>query len=136
MPQDYAEAVKWYRRVADRGNADAQNTLGIMYNEGRGVSQDHAEAAKWFRRAADRNYADAQNNLGVLYVTGQGVPQDFVQAYKWYGLATARARAIGVGDGELAVRNRDDVAAKMTPAQIAEAQKLIRDWKPGADGAK
>ncbi len=136
VPQDYAEAVKWYRRVADRGNANAQNTLGIMYSEGRGVPQDHAEAMKWFRRAADQGYADAQNNLGVMYASGQGVPQDFVQAYRWYSLAATGSKSFGVGDGELAVRNRDDVAAKMTPAQIKEAQKLVRDWKPNTKGAK
>jgi len=136
VPQDYAEAVKWYRRVADRGHADAQNILGIMHSNGQGVPKDYAEAVKWFRRAADRGYADAQNNLGVMYANGQGVPQDFVQAYKWYTLAAAGSKSLGAEDGEPAVRNRDDVASKMTPAQIEEAQKLARDWKPGSEGPK
>ncbi len=60
VPQDYAEAVKWYRMAAEQGDAKAQSNLGFMYDNGQGVPQDYAEAAKWFRLAAEQGDADAQ----------------------------------------------------------------------------
>jgi hypothetical protein len=121
VPQDYAEAVKWYRKAADHGWADAQYNLGVMYYNGRGVPQDYAEAVKWFRKAADQGYANAQYNLGVMYDNGRGVPQDFVEAHKWFNLAATQ------GDAD-ATKNRDVAASKMTPADISKAQKLAREW--------
>ncbi len=76
---------------------------------------------KWYRKAAAQGVAEAQYNLGVMYGKGQGVPQDSVQAYMWYDLAASR-----YPPGE----DRDAVAERMTPAQISEAQKLAREWRP------
>jgi TPR repeat protein len=59
VPQNYAEAVKWFRLAADQGNLDAQLNLGRKYTFGVGVPQNHAEAFKWFRLAADRGIAVA-----------------------------------------------------------------------------
>ncbi len=123
VPQDFAEAVKWYRKAADQGIAKAQNNLGPMYAKGQGVTHDYGAAVRWFREAADQGIADAQNSLGVMYQKGQGVPQDYVQAHMWYNLAAAQ----GI---KLARKNRDLLAKQMTPAQIAVAQKLAREWKP------
>ena len=67
VPQDYAHAVKWYRRAAEPGYAAAQFNLGVMYQEGRGVPQDYAESVKWYRLAAKQGHALAQTNLGVMY---------------------------------------------------------------------
>jgi TPR repeat protein len=127
VPQDYAQAVKWYRLAAEQGYAAAQSTLGVMYTNGRGVPQDDAEAVKWYRLAAEQGYASAQYNLGLMYAKGQGVPQDYVQAHMWFDLAASRFSALGA---ENAVKNRDLAASRMTPAQIAEAQRLAREWKP------
>jgi TPR repeat protein len=160
VTQDYAAAFSWFRKAADQGNAQAQYSLGVMYEEGRGVTQDYAAAFSWFRKAADQGDADAQFNLGYMYITGRGVArvatngpiaaswfrkaadqgntqaqfslgvmyadgigvtQDYVQALKWYNLGAAS----GV---EQAKTNRDELAAKMTSAQIAEAQRLARAW--------
>ena len=88
-----------------------------------GVPQDYAEALKWYRLAADQGHASAQCNLGVMYANGEGVPQDYVRAHMWFNLSAAQ------GDQD-AAKNRDDVAKRMTPAQIAEAQKLAREWQP------
>ncbi len=60
VPQDYAEAMMWYRLAADQGNASAQYNLALMYHHGQGVPQDYAEAARWYRRAADEGHAGAQ----------------------------------------------------------------------------
>jgi uncharacterized protein len=93
-----------------------------MYANGEGVPKDDTEAMKWSRKAADRGNAAAQLNLGLMYAKGLGVPQDFVQAYMWLNLS-------GAHNGD-AAHNRDTLAARMTPAQIAEAQKLARERKP------
>jgi uncharacterized protein len=64
VPQDYGEAVKWFRKAADQGNPFAQIKLAEMYSDGRGVPQDYGEAVKWFRKAADQGNADAQMASG------------------------------------------------------------------------
>jgi TPR repeat protein len=85
------------------------------------------EAVKWYRKAADLGHPHAQFNLGSMYAKGQGVPQDYALAYVWFDLAASR---FPVSERESANRNRDHVASRMTPAQIAEAQKVAREWKP------
>lgn len=69
---------------AGRGDADAQEQLGIVYAAGQGVTQDYRNAAEWFRKAADQGNANAQHNLGALYLKGRGVTQDSAEAVKWY----------------------------------------------------
>ena len=116
---DYSTALREWRPLAEQGNAGAQLNLGYMYDNGYGVPQDYKEAIKWYRRAAEQGNDRAQYNLGLMYDVGYGVPQDFVQAHMWYDIAGVAA----------AISYRDYVAREMTPAQIAEAQKLARDWK-------
>jgi uncharacterized protein len=127
VPQDYPEALKWYRLAATQGDALAQYNLGVMYDMGKGVPQDYAEALKWYRLAAAQGDAEAQTNLGVMYAQGKGVLQDYVQAHKWFTLAAVTFTT--PSERDQAAQARDRVAAKMTPAQIAEAQKLAREWK-------
>src|SRR5262245_9264598 len=129
-PRDDAEALKWLRRAADRDDAGAQFGLGVAYSEGRGVPEDDAEAANWYRRAADQGYAPAQYNLGVLYVNGEGVAQDNVSAHMWFNIAVATFPPTDTRNRGAAVQSRDVVAGKMTRDQIAEAQKLAREWRP------
>jgi TPR repeat protein len=113
-------AVKLWTPLAEQGDADAQNAIGVMYYFGQSVSQDYAEAAKWYRRAAEQGLAFAQGNLGAMYAKGYGVPQNFVLAYMWLDLAAA--------DGnEDAATYRDFVSDQMTPDQLAEAQRLARE---------
>ena len=123
VPQDYAEAAKWYRLAAAQGDAFAQTRFGYMHEIGVGVARDFAAAAKLFRAAAEQGRAVAQNELGDMYSSGRGVPQDYVAAYMWLSLAAAQ------NDRAAALR-RDRIAKLMTPAQIEQAQKLVRDWKP------
>jgi TPR repeat protein len=89
-----------------------------------------AEMVKSYRRAAEQGVAEAQHNLGHMYRVGLGVPQDYVQAHMWFNLAASRFPASERENRERAVKNRDIVASKMTPDQIAEAQRLAREWKP------
>jgi TPR repeat protein len=90
---------------------------------GPGLPRDDAAAANWTLKLAERGHASSQYGIGVRYATGWGVPQDYVLAHKWYNLAAA------AGDQD-AAESRNDLASKMTAAQIAEAQKLAREWKP------
>ena len=130
VAQNYADAMKWYRLSAEQGNAIAQLNLAVMYDIGRGVLQNYAEAAKWFRRAAEQGDADAQNYLGTMYSNGQGVAQDYILSHMWYNLAAASSDKVASGIGQV---NRDLVGKKMTPAQIAEAQKLAINPTWGAE---
>jgi hypothetical protein len=74
-------------------------------------------AVSWYRKAADQGNAAAQLNLGIVYDNGWGVAQNYVIAYMWFSLAAA------MGDSD-AARSRDSDAEKLTPAQIAKAQRL------------
>ncbi len=126
MPQDYVEAGKWYRLAAVQGESKAQNALGVMYRDGQGVQQDYSEAVKWYRLAAEQGNAAAQVSLGAMYANGQGVAKDYVLAYLWFTLSATQ----GDEGVEQAVKNLNMLTPLMTPMQIAEAQKLVREWKP------
>lgn len=116
VPQDYAEAVRWYKLAAEQGLAEAQVNLGNKYLAGEGVPQDYSEALRWYKLAAEQGIAQAQYHLGYMYFEGFGVPQDYVTAHMWSDIASAN------GD-ETAGKERDHAAAKLTPADIAEAQR-------------
>ena len=134
VAQDYAESFKWYRQAAEQGNATAQLSLGLLYKSGQGVRLDYAEAHKWIKRAAEQGGALPQLTLGFIYLSGEGTPQDHVEAHKWFNLAAAKtASSSGSREREasgIAREARDEIARQMTPAQIAEAQKLAREWRP------
>jgi hypothetical protein len=122
------EAAKWYRKLAEQGSFLHQVEFGKMYEQGVGVLQDYAEAAKWYRKAAKLGLADAQARLGIMYEIGHGIPQDYVLAHMWFNLAAAQMSPGKARDD--AAKSRDRVAARMSPVQIAEAQRLAREWKP------
>jgi tetratricopeptide (TPR) repeat protein len=128
--QDIPEALKWFQLAAERGNPVAEFNLGVMHAEGQGVPQDNAEAAKWYRLAADQGHPPAQYNLGLWYANGDGGSADNVRAHMWFNLAAARFPPSDPRDRSIAANSRDAVASIMTPEQIAEAQKLAREWKP------
>jgi TPR repeat protein len=87
------------------------------------------QAAKWYRLSAEQGDRDAQFRLGLMYLESKGVPQDYVQAHFWLNLAVSQASA-SWKKRDVAVALREHAASKMTPAQVAEAQKLAREWKP------
>jgi TPR repeat protein len=84
---------------------------------------DYAAALRLLRPLVNQSDADAQFILGLMYARGQGVPQDYVRAHMWFNLAAAQ-------DYQLAAGQRNSIARRMTRAQIAEAQKLAREWRP------
>ena len=120
VEQDFKEAFKWYQKAADQGVAMAQSNLGAMYDRGEGVEQDFKEAAKWYQKAADQGDANGQSNLGAMYYRGRGVEQNYVTAYAWWNIAATN-------DHQNAKNNKSVAAKKMTPAQIAEAEELVKE---------
>ncbi len=156
---DYAAALREWQPLAEQGHAHAQYQLGLLYANGKGVAKDDAKARQWYEKAAVQGHTEAQVNLGILlmyarggqqdykmavyylrlaanqgndlaqrrlgqmYERGEGVQQDYVKAYMWYSLGSANGIEAGA-------RLRDALAKRMEPDQIAEAQKLTREWKP------
>jgi uncharacterized protein len=123
VPVDYVNALKWYRLAAAQDNAQAQFDLGEMYRSGQGVTVDHAEMVKLTLRSGEKGYVAAQDALGFWYEYGVGVQVDNVKAYLWYDLAAAQG-------GRRDADKRDQIAKKLTPEQIAEAQRMAREWVP------
>jgi TPR repeat protein len=120
---DYATALREWQPLAEQGVPSAQFRLGLLYENGNGVPRDFAKARLWYEKAAVQGEAKAQFYLGIQSAFGEGGPLDLVQAYMWYSLAAGNGNAHAPG-------YRDDLARQMTPAQIAEAQGLAREWKP------
>jgi len=130
VPRDPEQAAKWYELGASKGNALAQVGIGYMSMQGSGTPVDFKVAADWFAKSAGQGDASAMLALGTLFELGKGVPKDVVQAYKWYALAA-------VDDGEYeqdvfdrAVRSRDELAKKITRAEVEEGERAARAWKP------
>jgi uncharacterized protein len=124
---DYATALELFRSLAQQGYAGAQFQLGFLYRNGWGVPQNYVESLKWFHRAAAQGNSNAQSNLGFMCRDGEGVQKDYVQAHMWFNLAAAAA---DFQKENIAAEYRDELAKKMTPEQIAEAQKMAREWEP------
>ena len=119
---DYAAEVAIIRPLAEKGSPVAQFNLGVLYDQGKGVPQDNALAMEWYRKAAEQGLPQAQINLGIMYEQGQGVKPDYTQAYFWYALADTQ------GDSQ-APQAKQDIAKKMTPAQIEDAERRAREFK-------
>jgi S1-C subfamily serine protease len=159
VAKDDVEAVKWYRKAAMQGNADAQSNLGACNEHGDGVEQDYVEAVEWYRKAASQNNAIAENNLGGCYASGNGVAKDEVEAVKWFRKAAEQNRAsaqfnlgLAYAEGNGVLKNYVEadkwfnlasaqgnkgakkylsiVEQSMTPEQISKAQELAREFLP------
>lgn len=92
--REYEKAISLWRPLADAGVAAAQQHLGVMYAEGKGVPQNDVEAAKWFARAAEQGDALAQYDLGASFAEGVGVKKDPELAAKWFRRAAMQGMAI------------------------------------------
>jgi hypothetical protein len=121
------ETLAKLRRHAERGDPCAQFEVGGRYEAGAGVPHDYFEAAKWYRRAAEQGHPLAQRELGIMYWQNRGVPQDYVLAHMWLNLAAARLQDNFLRDNTIEAW-RGNVERKMTPNQIAEAQRMAREW--------
>lgn len=117
---DYATAIRTWRTLAEKGDAASQTALGSLHYMGRGVPHDHAEALRLYRLAAETGYPTAMFNLGLFYFDPHGEP-NFVKAHKWFNLAADK----GMQEASWRLGR---VADMMTAEQIAEAQRMAREW--------
>ena len=124
VARDEAAAMAWFRKAAERGDANGQFSLASLYY-GR---KEYSPAASWYRRAAEQGNVLAQIRLARLYADGAGLARDNVQAFKWFAIAAVRGADSYARTN--AAKGRDDAATKMTPAQVAEAERLAREWRP------
>lgn len=113
LVKDYARAMNILLPFAEQGDAQAQLTVGIMYDYGQGVTEDNAIAMEWYKKAALQGIPTVQHNLGAKCFEGIGVPKDYKEAAKWwhmaaeaglaesqYGLGKLYARGLGVDKDE------------------------------------
>jgi len=129
VDKDPAEAFAWYSLSADQGNVFAQSELGAMYIDGRSVPVDVAKGLHWSLLAAEQGDSGAQVRVAVLLEQGIGTSQDYVQAHKWYNLAVASHAPSNIELSAKVAEARDKLAAKMSPDQIAEAQRNAWEWQ-------
>jgi hypothetical protein len=119
--QDDTEAVLWYRKSAEQGNAEGENGLGYMYQQGRGVAQSYSEALRLYRMSAEQGNAKAEDNLGLMYAQGQGLPQDYAEALRWYRKSAEQGDAAAEYNlGSLYYYGRG------VQVNIAESRRLFR----------
>ena len=121
---DHAIAAAFRRRFPRFEALPATAVAGL--EGGMGVLSDDIEAVKWYRRAADTGDDLAQYHMGIMHVAGRGVPRDLVMAYMWLDLAAMQGH-------QGATTARDSLAGSVSAAQVAEAQKLARGWKPKSE---
>jgi hypothetical protein len=142
VPQDYSQALQWYKRAAEHGDRKAQFDLATVYDEGIGIPSDYVEASRWFRKAADQNYAKAQDGIGYMYYAGRGVPKDYALAFFWYrkaadqgyakaefDLATMYYKGIGTSQDYAEARRWCVKAAKQGNADAQQGLALLGPQK-------
>jgi len=157
--KDYHTAFAGFQKLAEQGDARAQDNLGMMYVRGQSVPKDDQQAVVWYRKAAEQGLASAQTNLGAMYEYGRGMPKDYQQAAVWLRKAAEQGDAFAQGNlgamyangqgvpkdaqmayfwlllasaqgDQVAVKNRDIVERRLSPEQRAAAQASARNWKP------
>lgn len=138
VPQDASQGVMWLGKAAEQEHPYAQYILGVLYSHGSDVPKDERKALSWFTKAATQGNVSAQVFLGGIYANGAlGVTKSAITAYIWWSTAAIGANA--AKDAELAAlvtKQRDTLATTMTAAQIAEANKLAKQWQVLFDGRK
>lgn len=112
---DYKTALKLLKPFAEQGAPLAQYNLGMLYDQGHGVTQDVKQTIKWYKLAAQKGYVHSQLRLGGMYALGQGTKLNYIQAYIWFSIAELN------GNEEARV-NREILEKEMTPEQLSKAQ--------------
>jgi TPR repeat protein len=126
VPQDSAEALRWYCLAADKGNEEALCFIGKLYETGDGVDQDFSEAMRWYELAAERGNAGAMFNIGMMYNRNQGVSIDLRELYFWFSLcSTCPLPELQANHVTKALQV---LYTKLLPESITEVQERARRW--------
>jgi S1-C subfamily serine protease len=131
MPTDRVKAVEYARKAAQARRPGAQFLLGVALLTGEGVEKNPTEAVSWFRRAADQGHPQSQHNLGITLISGTGVAKNMSDGYFWLALSAERAPANLKAAYE---KDRDNIGAKLTPAEVAQLRARVAAWKPVQTG--
>ena len=123
---DFETAYKEWKTLAEKGDAQLQSTIAVMYHTGVGVKQDYQQAFYWYKKAAEQGVTAAQANLGVMYAKGTGTARDLVQSYAWYSIAASALSLEKVGS---ALWGIDYLATKMTPEELEKAKALTKTYE-------
>ena len=130
--KDPVEAVKWYRKAAEQGDAVAQYELGDCYATGDGVSKNTVEAVKWWRKAAEQGEDLAQVSLGCCYARGEGVAKDEVEALAWFNLSAVSGLVTGKKCRDDMERRLGREATLLAQQRSKELLKTIKESQGGA----
>jgi TPR repeat protein len=149
-----AAQAQMIQKAANAGDAQAQFSLALMHDTGKGAEQNPKKAARWLQKAAEQGHVEAQYNLATMYDIGHGVAQDYTEAAKWYRAAAGQGYTsaqknlgakYGMGQGvpqdnaeayvwsaiaaqsgdEGAVKNRDIAVSHLSTDELAKAQDRI-----------
>ncbi len=131
VPQNYEEALKWYKKAANNGDREAQSELGYLYFAGRGIEQNFKKAFFWTEKAARQGLAVAQYSLGIMWYSGNGVDDaDLINAYAWLSVAAANnyPDAIVVQNFLKTSLNREELVQAQNKATYLsnKSQKIIK----------
>lgn len=123
---DYETAISLWLPLAENGDTDAQNYLGIIYYLGLGTERDYKKALEWYERAAKAGHADAQRNYGDMINFGRGIQKDNFQAYKWYFAASQQGNKKAESQIEVIAASGNLSPNQQMHAKI-EANEFIMD---------
>ncbi|MDB6026439.1 MAG: hypothetical protein JWM68_2662 [Verrucomicrobiales bacterium] len=125
--EDFKTAYKEYLALAEKGDAEAMFTLGLLFQQGDGRTQDYTQAMDWYLKAFAKQNGDAFNTIGEMYRDGLGIPQNLEIAYAlfwithWQGLGSETTQ---IRNG----RNLDNIATQLTKPQLEETLKMTREY--------
>jgi TPR repeat protein len=153
VPQDAAEAARWYERAAEAGHTGAQNEIGYFYEAGIGVPVNMERSAHWFQRSAASGSAQGSLNLGVAYLFGRGVPKDnamgatfITEAYHrgsgfaasylgdmyYFGIGVPQNRAAAERWYQAGLKRHDAMAAYRLGSLYSVADGHVHDYRKAA----
>lgn len=121
VAQNHKNAAYWYHQAAVQGHIGAQVNLGSLYHKGEGVERDYSAALHWYHQAAAQGHPGGQFNLALMYEKGEGVERDYVLAYHWH-----ERIKLQLGKPLVNALYLEQLEAKMTPEQLAQARTLAR----------
>jgi uncharacterized protein len=119
--KDYASAFGEFQSLAQAGDANAQASLGVLYELGRGVEKDYVKAVEWYRKSAEQGNDNGQYNLGTMYYFGKGVPEDMMYSCMWFAIAAQSNHGAARNSIQLCLKKLDD-AGRM------EYERRVQEW--------
>jgi uncharacterized protein len=119
--KDYAAAFSEFHSLAQAGDANAQASLGVLYELGRGAEKDYVKAVEWYPKSAERGNDNGQYNLGTMYYFGKGVPEDMMYSCMWFAIAAQSNHGAARNSIQLCLKKLDD-------AGRADYERRVQEW--------